>query len=210
MKNNLNSGSIEALQPNQTLLVSARQVNNNKIQLEFAEKIQTTDRPVNALTLLNASDARFSSGARRCWVTAEPEDATKQFGIDFSESSDSWYDTERGMMMDLNILNPFTNLSGTDYRFKLQVVETTEANDWESENIERAAKRAGKDGDYITHEGNYIFSRTQMVLASADQKVVHTFLAPDTAGTQVTANQGVTMEEAVHVADDLMMLVYYK
>ena len=205
MKNNLNSGSIEALQPNQTLLVSARQVNGGKVQLEFAEKIQATDRPVNALTILNASDSRFSSGARRCWVTAEPEDATKQFGVDFSESNEDWYDTEKGMMLDLNILNPFTNLSGTDYRFRLQVVETVEANEWEAENIDRAAKRAGKDGDYITHEGNYIFSRTQMVLATANQKIAHTFLTPDTAGTQVTANQGVTVEESVVETDDLMM-----
>jgi len=30
-------------------------------------------------------------------------------------------------------------------------------------------------------------------------------LTPDTAGTQVTANQGVTVEESVVETDDLMM-----
>tara|TARA_R100000458_G_C8236105_1_gene216427 strand:+ start:114 stop:722 length:609 start_codon:yes stop_codon:yes gene_type:complete len=202
MKNNLNSGTIEALQPGQTLLVSARQVNGGKVQLEFAEKIQTADKPVNALTLLNASDTRFSSGARRCWTSAEPEDASKQFGVDFSEANENWYDTERGNMMDLNILNP---VAQTGHRFRLQVVESTEANEWEANNIETAAKRAGKDGDFITHNGDYIFSRTQMVLAGKDQAVPHTFLTPDTVGTKVTANQGVSVEEAVEVADDMMI-----
>ena len=44
MENNLNSGSIESLQPGQTLLVGARQVSNGKIQLEFAEKVSAKDR----------------------------------------------------------------------------------------------------------------------------------------------------------------------
>ena len=76
-KNKLNSGSLEGLQAGECLLMSARKVNNGKIQLEFAEKIAAKDRPISALTVLNASDSRFSSGARRGWATAEPIDASK-------------------------------------------------------------------------------------------------------------------------------------
>ena len=166
MENNLNSGSIESLQPGQTLLVGARQVSNGKIQLEFAEKVSASDRPVSALSLLNASDSRFSSGARRSWTTAEPADASKTFGVDFSESNDKWYDSERGM---------------------------------------QAAKRAGKDGDYITHNGDYIFSRTEMVLTKPDQKVEHTLLESDTQATQTPVNQGVTAEEVVKTEEEFIV-----
>tara|TARA_R110001592_G_scaffold62105_3_gene189766 strand:- start:1377 stop:2000 length:624 start_codon:yes stop_codon:yes gene_type:complete len=207
MENNLNSGSIEALQPGQTLLVGARQISSGKIQLEFAEKVNSGDRPVNALSLLNASDSRFSSGARRSWTTAEPEDATKTFGVNLSLDSDKWYDTEKGMQMDLNILNPSATLNGIDFRFKLRITEVTskEANEWESNNIERAAKRAGKDGDYITHNGDYIFSRTDMVLAKPTQVVEHTLLESDSQNTEVPVNQGVKAEEVLETADDFIV-----
>ena len=118
MKNNLNSGTIEALTPGSTLLISARQVSEGtKVQLEFAEKINAgPDKPVSALALLNASDSRFSSGARRAWMTVEPGDAGKWLGIDFSESNEKWYDTEKGMMMDLNMLNPGVDLNGVEVK----------------------------------------------------------------------------------------------
>tara|TARA_R110002020_G_scaffold186701_1_gene384764 strand:- start:3764 stop:4363 length:600 start_codon:yes stop_codon:yes gene_type:complete len=196
MENKLNSGTIEALQPGQCLLLSARKVaSGSKIQLAFAEKIQTTDRPMNALSLLNASDSRFSSGARRAWVTAEPEDANKQFGIDFSDANGSWYESEKGEMMDLNILMPAVTLNGAEFQFRIQIVESDEANEWENDNIERAAKRAGKNGDYILHNGNYIFSRTQVVLATKGQKINHSILESDTQRVEVPVNQGVELEE---------------
>jgi hypothetical protein len=210
MKNTLNSGTIDALTPGSTLLISARQVSNGeKVQLEFAEKIQQEDRPVSALALLNASDSRFSSGARRGWLTVQPEDATKHLGIDFSDANDAWYDTEKGMMMDLNILNPSAILNGIQYFFRLYIFETTEGTDWENANLERSAKRAGKDGDYITHEGNYIFSRGKVDLFTKEQTPTHTLLEADTEKTQVTANQGVTAQELEQVLnsdeDDLGM-----
>ena len=44
--NQINSGSLDTLKSGETLLVSARQVANGKISLEFAEKISTKNRPV--------------------------------------------------------------------------------------------------------------------------------------------------------------------
>ncbi len=172
-KNQLSSGSLETLQVGETLLISARQVANGKLSLEFAEKITAKDRPVSALTVLNASDDRFSSGARRGWATAEPVDASSAFGVNFGDDGE-WYTSEKGEMMDLDILNPEFN----GVRFRVQITESTEPSEWQAENVERAAKKAGRDGDHITHEGNYIFSNTDVVLDEAN----HTFLQPDSTG----------------------------
>tara|TARA_A100001391_G_scaffold11167_1_gene6680 strand:+ start:280 stop:900 length:621 start_codon:yes stop_codon:yes gene_type:complete len=203
MENNLNSGTIEALTPGSTLLISARQVSEGtKVQLEFAEKISSgPNKPVSALALLNASDSRFSSGARRAWMTVEPSDAGKALGIDFTDANENWYETEKGLMLDLNILNPSVDLNGVEYFFKMYITESTEGTEWELENIEKAAKRAGKDGDYITHGGAYIFSRGKVDLFKKGQEVTHTMLEADTVQTQVTANQGVTAEKVDKLED---------
>ena len=122
-KNQLNSGSLDTLEVGQTLLISARQISNGKISLEFAEKITAKDRPVSALTVLNASDDRFSSGARRGWATAEPIDASKAFDVNFGDDGE-WYSSDRGEMMDLDILNP--TFDGT--RFRVQITELSQRN----------------------------------------------------------------------------------
>jgi len=194
MANELQSGSLDELEVGQTLLINARKVANGKMQMEFAEKIATKDRPISALTVLNASDDRFSSGARRGWATAEPVDAAKAFNVNFGDDGE-WYSSEKGEMMDLDILNPTFN----DVRFRVQITETTEGNEWQVENYERAAKRAGKDGDYITHNGNYIFSNSNVVLLPADQEPVHTFLTADTAAIKLVPNTGIKASEVEEI-----------
>lgn len=177
---NTTPGSLDSLKYGETLLVSARKVKNDKIHLEFAE-IVNNQTAVNVLGLLNKSDDAFSNRARRAWVTAEPADATEYFGIDFGPTAD-WYMTDKGEMLDLNILNPTMN----DVRCRLMIEETIEGTDWQNENITTSAKRKGKDGDYITHLGAYIFSNTSIVLA--EDTPVHTMLEPDVA-TATTSNQ---------------------
>lgn len=178
MENNLNSGKIQDLQTGDVLLIGARKVSNGKIQLEFAEKIQTEDRAISALSILNASDSRFSSGARRAWVTAEAGDSSERFNINFGDDGE-WYQTDKGLEMDLNILNPYLDLNGVVYDFRVQVIETTEPTEWQEENAEKAAKRKGKDGDYITHDGEHIFSNTTVILALPGATVKHVWLESD-------------------------------
>ena len=189
-KNELNSGSLDTLKTGETLLISARQINNGKISLEFAEKITAKDRPVSALTVLNASDDRFSSGARRGWATAEPIDASKAFDVNFGDDGE-WYSSDRGEMMDLDILNP--TFDGT--RFRVQITESTEPTEWQAENVERAAKRAGKDGDYITHEGDYIFSNSDIVLLPEGQDTNHTWLTADSQKVAAKTKSEVNADE---------------
>ena len=43
-------------------------------------------------------------------------------------------------------------LSGSGWN----IYETTTPNKWQEANLETAAKRRGRDGDYITHNGDYV------------------------------------------------------
>ena len=189
MANKLNSGTLDTLKQGETLLVSARKVGGDKIHLEFAEIVKSANN-MNVLSILNKSDERFSSSARRAWVTAEPTDAEESFGINFGIDA-GWEMSERGEMLFLDVLNP--TIGGT--RCRLQINETTEATEWQSDNIETAAKRKGKDGPYITHEGDYIFSNTSIVMS--DDNPVHTVLQPDaTTIASVDTTSGEVFEEA--------------
>ena len=176
MENTLNTGSLATLKAGQTLLVNARKVKNNKIHLEFAEVIQGGSAPVNVLALLNKSDDRFSSNARRAWVTAEPADAEEYFNIDFGLSA-GWYMSEKGEMLDLDVLNP--TMEGV--RCRILVQETTEGTEYQIDNLDKSAKRRGKDGEFITHQGSYIFSNTIVTLTDeVDTTDRHDFLEADT------------------------------
>jgi len=199
--NTINSGSLEDLKAGDTLLVNARQVNGGKLHLEFAEIIQINAKPMNALTLLNKSDERFSSSARRSWLTAEPADATEVLGINLGSDA-AWEVTEKGEMLELNILNPAYN----NVRFRVVVDETTTASEWQEENIETAAKRKGKDGDYITHEGKYIFSNTDVVMTNEETKELHTFLQPDSITIEAEGKASVTTSKLDAVGETNMIL----
>ena len=172
--NQLNTGSVDTLQKGQTLLVNARQVANNKIQLEFAEILSAKSNYENVLSILNKSDDRFSSNARRSWQTAEAQDAQDALGLNFGPDA-PWYDSKKGKMLDLDVLNPTIN----GKRCRIIVQETLEGTEWQTNNVEKAAKRKGKEGDFITHNGNYIFSNTDVVMTNSDTDNLHVYLEPD-------------------------------
>jgi hypothetical protein len=173
--NTLNSGSLQGLQMGQTLLVSARKVAGQKVQLEFAEVIEKSSGSVNLLSILNASDPRFSQGgARRAWITAEIVDIHKTFGIDVSDNADWVTDAMGREILPLNILNPEATIGDTAKRVRVQIYETTEPTDWQLANPE-SAKRRGKDGDFCYHNGKKIYANTMVVL----DKAVHVFLEMD-------------------------------
>ena len=195
MPNKLNTGSLDTLKTGDTLLVNARKVKNNKIHLEFAEVIKSGSRPMNVLSLLNKSDERFSSNARRAWVTAEPTDAEEYFGVDFGPRAE-WYMGERGEVLDLDILNPTMD----ETRCRIIITETTEATEWQNDNLTTSAKRKGKDGDYITHQGAYVFSNTSVTLTNdEDTSELHSFLESDTE----TIN-AVTQEDTVSELESMI------
>ena len=184
MKNTINSGSLQGLQAGQTLLLQARKVNGGKIQLEFAEIVKTQSNAANPLALFNKSDDRFSqgNGARRAWLTAEAKDASIYLNINLMDDADWDVDQMGREILPLNIINPIAVINGEAFPLKVQVEETVTPTEWQASNIETAAKRRGKDGDFITHKGMYIFANTRVVFNKAN----HDFLEPDAVKSNVS------------------------
>lgn len=190
MSNTINSGSLTSLQAGETLLVQARKVAGGKIQLEFAEVLKTESKPANLLGLLNASDSRFSSGqgARRAWMTAEPADSSRLFGIDFTDNNPDWAVDQNGKeILELNVLNPVITFGNETVALKVQVVETVKPTEYQLANLETSAKRRGKDGEYISHKGMYVFANTTVVLKQAN----HIFLESDAPATTGITSGGI-------------------
>jgi hypothetical protein len=188
--NTLNSGSLQGLQMNQTLMVSARKVAGSKIQLEFAEILQKeSTQSANPLALFNKSDSRFSSGgARRAWMTVEPSDASALLGLDLTDSNPSWTKDVLGReVLPLNVLNPQVLIGDELINLKVEVVETTEPTDWQEANKDTAAKRRGKDGDFCYHNGKEIYANTRIAFNKAN----HVFLAMDDAKVTAPVSDGI-------------------
>jgi hypothetical protein len=179
--NTQNSGSLTGLSMNETLLVSARKVAGQKIQLEFAEILQKESGPVNPLALFNKSDSRFSQGgARRAWMTVEPSDASALLGLDLTDSNPGWTQDVLGReILMLNVLNPQVLIGDELINLKVEVVETTEPSEYQSANLDTSAKRRGKDGAFCTHKGKYIFANTRIAFNKAN----HVFLEMDAVTT---------------------------
>jgi len=188
--NDLNSGSLETLTPGQCLIVQARSVANGKIQLECAEKLESSNSN-NPLSIFNSSDKRFTSNARRAWLTAEPQDAEKLLDLPAGTLTQGYSENDYGhSVKPLNILNPKVG----DLNLRVKITETIQPTEYQMMNLETAAKRKGKDGDFITHKGKYIFSNADVTFGEP----VHTFLE----GDAVTAHAGIDASTMVDITAD--------
>ena len=184
MQNKINSGSLDTLKPGQCLLVNCRPTTTgDKMYLEFAEQMTASPSrmSLSAVATLNSDDPRFQQKPRRSWTTATPKRMMELFGVDVSDKNPNW---TKGMVGDrevdilpLNILNPYH--AELDKYFRIQIRETVDPTEWQAENVERAAKRRGVDGDFITHKSFYIFSNPTVVLAEEDEAIEHITLEPD-------------------------------
>lgn len=145
------------------VLESAKGVKGGKVQLCFSQVVETGATSSNILGLLNASDDRFNqSKPRYAWLTAQPEDVKKVFGIDVSNLAE-------GDTLEINMVDP--RIAGDDRPLNIQITETTEGSDWDVANFETRAKRAGKDGDFILHNGMYIYVRTSVVAGAPNHSI---------------------------------------
>lgn len=151
--------TIENLAKGDLLLIKARKVKGEKVELEFAQHVQTSEgRQTSILGLLNASDERFNQtgGPTHCWMSGVPADIQKAFNIDLSSLQNE------GDILELGILNP--TVVGINEKLNIRIVETVKPTKYQSENIETTAKRAGKDGDYIvTKNGEFIYRNAEIV-----------------------------------------------
>ena len=137
------------------VLESAKGVKGGKIQLCFSQIVDLGKAPANLLGMLNESDDRFNQQKPRyAWLAGEVADIKKHFGLDL--------DLAEGEEITIGMINPKVN--GDERSLNIQITETTEGSDYDVANFETRAKRAGKDGDFIMHDGKYIYVRTSVVV----------------------------------------------
>jgi|TARA_R110000823_G_C15829945_1_gene490131 hypothetical protein len=184
MDNQLNSGNLDTLKQGQTILINGRKIKGDKISLEFGEIIPSKGKKQTQSIIgeLNFDDDKFTnSSVRRCWISGTVEGINKTLGIKLDTQSE-WYMSERGEMVDLDIINP-VHSDGT--RVRILITETTEPSQYQTDNIDTTCLRKGKDGDYITHQGSNMWSNTTIVKTDEDV-VEHTFLDRDSV-SQLTS-----------------------
>jgi len=177
MANLLHSGDLNTLKLGQTLLTRFRKIEGGFVQMELAE-VKEGSRGLSAAFVFNQSDNRFSrNSARRAWQPATPADVQSALGISVGDDQ-AWEMDEMGNeTLTVNILNPTATYEGQEFNLRVQIVETTEPTDWQRANINTAAKRKGRDGEFILHDGEYIFTRSSIVF----NEPVDVYLEADTA-----------------------------
>ena len=188
-----NTGTVETLKNGECLLVDARVVANDKISLQFAEVIRPENEQMSLLAYSNRYDDSFSNKARRSWLITDRQSATEDYGVDFTDANSNWYEGPKGTMLDLNILNPTLN----GFNVRLAIKETTEPTPWQEQNYETAAKRRGKNGPHMLHNGEYIFSNVIVVGIKGDQEVKHTRLEADSIDVKESQVELTTSNEMV-------------
>jgi hypothetical protein len=177
MANLLHSGDLNTLKLGQTLLTRFRKIEGGFVQMELAE-VKEGSRGLSAAFVFNQSDNRFSrNSARRAWQPATPSDIEKTLGISVGDAEGWEMDDMGNEILTVNVLNPVASFEGQEFPLRVQIIETTEPTDWQRANLNSAAKRKGKDGDFILHNGDYIFTRSSIVFSDP----VDVYLQADTA-----------------------------
>lgn len=167
------------------VLESARGVKGGKVQLAFSQIVKTASSNVNVLGLLNEDDDRFNQQKPRyAWLSGTPASIEKQFGIDVSGLSE-------GETLEIGEVDP--KLAGfPNESLNIQITETTEGSEWQVANFDRAAKRAGKDGDFIMKDGMYIYVNSTVVTGEPNHTILTdtTRKAPDASSAVADALNG--------------------
>ena len=180
MANLLHSGDLNTLKLGQTLLTRFRKIEGGFVQMELAE-VKEGSRGLSAAFVFNQSDNRFSrNSARRAWQPATPSDVESALGISVGDDQAWEMDDMGNEILNVSILNPVASFEGQEFPLRVQIVETTEPTEWQRANINSTAKRKGRDGEFILHNGEYIFTRSSIVF----NEPVDMYLDADTAPVQ--------------------------
>lgn len=153
-----------------TILTSMTRTDEGKIMIEVGERVINNTR---AIVVMNQSDSKYTPGVRCAKFPAEPYDILVGLGIDVEqldwELNDDFED-----YVELNYLNP----TYKDVRLRVQVTETTTPTRLEHVLYpEKYAKRKGRNGEFVTSKGDYVFSNTECILTN--NKPEHTFVKSD-------------------------------
>jgi hypothetical protein len=147
------------------VLESAKGVKGGKVKLAFSQLVNIKEgSSLNVLALLNASDERFNQQKPRyAWLSAMPEDIKAQFGIDVSS-------LKEGEELEIGMVDPRL-VAAPDTPLNIQIEETVNGTEYQVANFETQAKRAGKDGEFILHNGMYIYVNAKIVPNEPKHKV---------------------------------------
>tara|TARA_R110002020_G_scaffold377081_4_gene588146 strand:+ start:1294 stop:1926 length:633 start_codon:yes stop_codon:yes gene_type:complete len=181
MENILDSGNLKHLKLGQTLLYKyVKSASNDGGYLEFAEIIPTGG--LKPYQLLKSSNLK--SKPRRGWSDCDLYEVEELLGIDVP---DNWEIDDKGKeFVELNILNPSAMNPETQQieKFRVQITETTDADEYEHEHWRTKAKKS-KQGVYYFHDKKLIFSRSSVVFNKAE----HTWLKHDSSLEGLTITQ---------------------
>lgn len=165
---------LKNLPKGQVGIVRARHVNGDKIQIEFAQKLDSPTTNRNAVSIFNASDARFSqNGPRRAWVSATAIDAMRIANISITDEESH-----------KEILKPMGSFNGNS--FSLQITEKLESelNENQKNNLNNYLKRAGKEGSFFHAEnGERVAQIIDLVIVEPGKSVNHTYISGDYKST---------------------------
>jgi hypothetical protein len=78
-------------------------------------------------------------------------------------------------------------IAGDDRELNIQITETTEGSEYDVQNFETRAKRAGKDGDFILFNGMYIYVRTTVVTGEPKHKTFENTTRQETGNSASSA-----------------------
>lgn len=193
---------VESLTPGETCLTHVKRIKGDKFSFQIVELIEST---MNPLALLNASDERFKqSKVRPAWINGTAKDAIKQFGLKITEdelnklpiatgTSDSALEDGK-TKINLAVKNP--KVSGL--RLRVQIEEQVGKPQYEGQ----TAKRAGAEGDWLTHNGELIYSTTRVVATEPQHvKVPHNGRIP-VANPAKFPSESVNAARMAFIGDD--------
>lgn len=215
MANQLNSGSLNTLKLDQTLLSHVQKAANDSYQACFIERIDRNTAPptnesdndeIDALSILNYGDDRFQQGSKTYVYKRITPESIELLSIKNADGTAFNLDaaifsaktTKAGKVVqacDLNILNPV--VSATDHpnvgmRFRVKLVETHEPTQWQADNNGHKINPSTKEDltvtDAATGEIKKIYSAHNVVLSTANPK--HMLIAHDKVTVTAEAKVG--------------------
>lgn len=189
---------LASLNEGEVLAVAAKHVHDyqgyDKYQIEFAEKIQTDDRVENALTMFNAGDNRFTSGARRTWVTIMANIAEEKFNFKLSPEESH---------KELLFIMPEAR-EGHSFRIRIREFIESQLPQEQIEYKDQRLKRRGMDGPvfYTTINGKKekVYTLTDLIIIKNDEKVPHLYLEGDYISAEELISEEMTGSEINKIA----------
>lgn len=186
--------NVAQLSVGQVAVVAFKRVINNKISVEFAEKMvnNNNSEAISALSLFNAGDPKFAGKARRAWVVGTVDNIAKLLNLDAEDLAAINGLSEGEVHVD-TILNPSIELNGIKHFAKIRIRETTTPTEYQAANVDTTAKRRGTNGEFMLHKGKYIFSNTDVQYIPEGKEVAHVKLEADDTSIIASVNAEETM-----------------